>query len=112
MEGNPAIFAVLLAASLLLFGCASQPPPEENGGNTVTVTIKDFAFSPGTVTIHKGDTVKWVNKEAAVHTISALGFSSPSLRQDATYEHTFNEAGSFNYVCGIPPFMAGRVIAQ
>jgi plastocyanin len=74
---------------------------------TITVTVGNncFCFSPSTVTIHPGDTVRW--------TWSSTGHSSTSgtpgapgglwdsgiLNQGAVFSHTFNTAGSFPYYC-------------
>ena len=74
---------------------------------TVTVTVGNncFCFSPPSVTIHPGDTVRW--------TWSSTGHSSTSgtpgspngiwdsgiLNQGAMFSHTFNTVGSFPYYC-------------
>src|SRR5437773_6725378 len=76
-------------------------------GTTVTVTVGTggFFFTPSSVTIHPGDTVKW--------TWSSTGHSSTSgtpghpsglwdsgvLAQGALFTHTFNTVGSFPYYC-------------
>src|SRR5213078_3707156 len=76
-------------------------------GTTVTVTVGNggFFFTPSSVTIHPGDTVKW--------TWSSTGHSSTSgtpghpsglwdsgvLAQGAMFTHTFNTVGSFPYYC-------------
>src|SRR5690348_16933901 len=35
---------------------------------TKTVEIKNYAFSPATLTVNVGDTVTWTNKDTAPHT--------------------------------------------
>ena len=68
---------------------------------TKNVSIVDFAYSPKTVTIHKGDTVRWTHKGQSPHTVTAdaHGFGSGPLENGQTYSHTFNSTGSFRYYC-------------
>src|SRR5690349_18146487 len=35
-----------------------------------TVAIKEFTYRPATLRIHAGDTVTWVNRDAANHTVT------------------------------------------
>src|SRR5215475_2265161 len=81
--------------------------PTVGSAATVTVTVGNGGpvFTPSSVTIHPGDTVRW--------TWSATGHSSTSgtpgvpdglwdsgiLSQGATFTHTFNTVGSFPYYC-------------
>ena len=71
---------VILVAVVALFiattGCASysqvsvSPTTTPIGiPGTPTVTIQNFAFSPATITIPRGTTVTWENKDSASHTI-------------------------------------------
>jgi plastocyanin len=95
-----AALAVIIAPVLVFY-------PDVASGATVTVTVGNncFCFSPSSVTIHPGDTVRW--------TWSSTGHSSTSgspgmpnglwdsaiLNQGAVFTHTFNTAGSFPYYC-------------
>src|SRR5690242_1472264 len=81
--------------------------PTVGSAATVTVTVGNggLVFTPSSVTIQVGDTVRW--------TWSASGHSSTSgtpgapdglwdsgiLSQGATFTHTFNTVGSFPYYC-------------
>ncbi len=79
----------------------------------VAAEIKGFAFNPTTITISKGTTVTWTNRDSAPHTITSISgaFDSGSLSQGQTYSHTFNEAGTFEYSCTIHPSIPhGKVI--
>jgi plastocyanin len=87
-----------------------SPPPQEP--KTYQVTIQGFAFSPFDLKINKGDTVVWTNKDSASHTVvSDTGneLGSSTLSTDQTYSHTFNQAGAFNYHCGVHLSMKARV---
>jgi plastocyanin len=75
---------------------------------TVDVTVAPngaLMFSPSSVTINPGDTVRWT--WAATFHSSTSGtpgmpngiWDSGILNQGATFTHTFNSAGSFPYFC-------------
>ncbi len=96
---------IILAAVLIFFtGIAVA--------DTAQVSIKDFQFQPSTVTIAKGDTVTWTNLDTVVHDVDFKGSDSPDLKKGETYSKTFNDAGTFDYVCSIHPGMKGKVIVR
>jgi plastocyanin len=77
---------------------------------TKNVAIKDNFFSPSTVTIHKGDKVKWTNQGAVTHTTTSdTGLWNKTLNAGATFTRTFNQLGTFKYHCNIHPTMKGTV---
>ena len=105
-----------LTLAVLFSGCTAQKT-QTQPVTTNTVDIQGFAFSPDTITITKGTTVTWTNKDSAAHTVKGIGaaltsgtFSSGTLNQGQTYSQTFNEAGTFDYECSIHPSMKGKVI--
>lgn len=74
--------------------------------------IKDFAFSPGDLTVKVGTTVTATNLDGATHTWTARdgAFDSHALAKGASFSFTFNTPGSFRYVCSIHASMSGTVI--
>ena len=57
-------------------------------------------FSPSTVTVHVGDSVKVVSTDAAnSHTFVGPGFNSGNLDHGQSYTTTFSTAGTFAFVC-------------
>lgn len=84
-----------------------QPNQSEN-----VVIIKDFVFLPAEITISKGETVTWINQDSAPHTATGSGFDSGFMGKDATFSFTFNEAGTFDYICTYHPYMKGKVIVN
>jgi plastocyanin len=75
------------------------------------VTIKDFAFDPGDLTVAKGTSVTWKNDDSATHRIKSGdgSFDSKDLKNGDSFDHTFDTAGTFDYICGIHPSMKGKI---
>jgi plastocyanin len=75
------------------------------------VTIKNFKFSPGTSSVHVGDTITWTNKDIAPHTATATdgSFNTGTINKDKSGSHTFTKAGTFPYICSIHPSMKASV---
>ncbi len=81
---------------------------------TASVEISGFAFQPPTLTINRGDTVTWTNKDAFPHSARVPGVgTTPTLSQGQSASLTFAAAGTFNYDCGIHgPAMPGTIIVR
>ena len=104
-------------------GCSAQKtqvqpttaPTTGDVGIKKDVEISGFAFNPSTLTIPKGTSIIWTNKDSAKHTIvSDTGneINSDSISQGETYVHTFSSPGTYSYHCGIHPSMKGKVIVE
>jgi plastocyanin len=78
------------------------------------VFIQGNAFSPQTLTVPVGTTVKWTNKDAISHTATSNTglFDSGTLGEGGWYSFQFTSAGSFAYHCAIHPGMTGTIIVQ
>jgi plastocyanin len=76
-----------------------------------SVSIVDFSFNPGTVTVEAGDTVQWTNDGSVPegHDVTGDGLDSGVLHPGAGYSHTFSQSGTFSYICTIHPSMKGAV---
>jgi amicyanin len=107
--GNIGLISFLIIA-VLASGCTSGPKTQTQPANTVE--IKGLAFNPDNITIAKGTTVTWINRDSVEHTVTGDGndLDSPILSQGQTYNFTFNETGTFEYQCHIHPTMKGKVI--
>jgi plastocyanin len=81
--------------------------------STNSVTIENFAFSPASITVKKGTTVTWTNKDGTAHTVvetdGKTGPKSGTLGNGQTYSFTYNTVGTFDYNCSIHPNMLGSV---
>jgi plastocyanin len=104
------------AAPTLRTSLARQAPRRATASATpaATVFMKDFLFSPKTVTIDAGESVKWINKGKAEegHTATGEGFDSGVLHQGESYTHKFSTVGTFDYVCTLHSSMKGTVVVQ
>jgi len=83
--------------------------------NQNTVTIKDFAFNPGNITVKVGTKVTWTNEDSITHTVTADNPSadapaSDNIGKGESYSFTFNKAGTYTYHCTQHPYMKGKVV--
>jgi plastocyanin len=79
-------------------------------------TLTTDAFSPNPIQVSVGTTVTWTNNDAQPHTVNAGEnatpsglFDSPIMAPQATFEHTFTQAGEVPYYCMLHPNMVGTV---
>jgi plastocyanin len=89
------------------------PSTPSSSPQNYNIEIKSFAFSPSTLTIHKGDTVTWTNYDSMGHTVTSNSgneLNSGTLSNTQTYSHTFNTVGTFAYRCTIHPSMQATII--
>jgi plastocyanin len=91
--------------SLLPLGLlAGTPTP------VTTVVIIGTSFSPGTVNINTGDTVRWTNSTGVSHNVTPNGNTDPTGLAPSgswVYEFTFNTPGTFPYRCQIHAVCCG-----
>jgi plastocyanin len=74
------------------------------------VEIADFAFGPAEITIAVGGTVTWTNTDNQAHTATSSGnFDTGAIDPGATASVTFDEPGTFTYICSFHPFMTGTI---
>lgn len=80
------------------------------------VVINNFAFGPTTLTVKRGTTVTWINKDGDAHTVTAVGakplFGSNPLDTGDSFSFMFNAPGTYAYFCKIHPTMKGVVVVQ
>ena len=80
----------------------------------VAVDVKDFTFSPLSVTVPAGTTVTWTNHDPLRHTVTATAgrFDSKALRNGETFAQTFTQAGTYQYFCALHPQMQATVVVK
>ncbi|WP_206485834.1 plastocyanin/azurin family copper-binding protein [Thalassotalea sp. G2M2-11] len=100
---------VMLFISLIIISwtCSSKE---------VVVEIYKKKFIPAEITIAQGDTVIWKNIEKRqYHSVwfKQLQKEEPDyFFPDETYQRTFNDVGTFPYICGPHPKMTGVVTVK
>jgi plastocyanin len=85
---------------------------DTNAPVVVHIAMKNMKFSPGTIEIKKGDTVEWKNDDITPHTATSATFDSASIAPEASWRHTFNDAGNFPYSCTFHPDMKAGVTVK
>ncbi len=115
----------------LLMGCDGADSMDDELPQNATVRIPvgsnvrgcettDACYTPATVRIGIGGTVTWHNDDMGAHTVtsgtpeegSGEMFDSSLLLGGATFEHRFDETGTFSYFCMLHPWQTGTVIAE
>jgi plastocyanin len=98
-------------AALALVTTLALAPSAGAQGQTTTVSIQNFFFSPANMTVAPGTTVTWVNNGQAPHTATANNgaFDSGTLQPGQSYSFTFKQPGTYAYHCAIHPDMTATV---
>lgn len=80
---------------------------------TDTIIITGMAFSPDTLTIAKGDTVYWINRDIVAHNITQFPeakWKSDLLNPSDHFSKVLDDSAS--YYCSIHPTMHGKVLVK
>lgn len=67
-----------------------------------------FAFSPSVIEVPTGTTVTWTFASRTEHNVVFDGLASPT-QATGTWSRSFDEPGSYPYVCSLHEGMDGRV---
>jgi len=77
---------------------------------TPRVIIEGTAYQPAALTINRGDTVEWVNKDPFPHTVTGTpAFDSVSIAAGQSWRFTAKTVGEYSYVCLFHPNMKGVI---
>jgi len=105
-------------------GGAAEKPAEPSGGSKapagkpdVTVTMKDIKFMPANVTVKKGGTILWTNKDSVPHDVTkedgpGAEFASDTVDPGGKFSQKFAVAGKVGYVCTIHPNQTGSITVK
>jgi plastocyanin len=105
------LLAFMLALGALSFGggCSNSRSPTKatDASGTIRINASGVSFSPASVQIQVGDTVKWVEVSGTHTTTSGTGAADPNagvlwdepLGSGQTYARVFTSAGTFPYFC-------------
>jgi plastocyanin len=91
----------LILCTMVVFAVDQRKP------KTHTVTIEGMRFQPEMLTVERGDTIVWVNKDLVPHTATskAGNFDSKLIEADKSWKHMVRKKGDFAYICTFHPTM-------
>jgi len=113
----------------LVFVLNSCSTPEERGrlpGDTSTnvssttsahkvysVEIKDMKFHPGEITVHKGDTIVWINHDMVTHCVTeenTKAWTSSNIAAGNSWMMVVQSGA--DYFCAIHQVMKGKILVE
>lgn len=103
---------------LCAVGCASwlnaAARPGTQRPEHKAVSISEFKFAPGELTVAVGDTVAWTNDDPLPHTTAADSgaWSSPEMSRGERFIYVAVRAGRFPYHCAAHAVMRGTLVVH
>ena len=92
---------LLILCQTFIWSCEDNPFEPDD---VTEVAIRNGQFSPSSVTVSVGTTVRWTNKDSEVRFVGSgtpmnptNDFNSPNLETNDSFDHTFNGVGTFPY---------------
>ena len=114
-----AVSLVLVVVGVIACGpspsSASAPATSDAAASgSVAVTIRNFAFTPESVTVHAGTTVTWTQEDPQPtnHTATADrgAFNTGLLASGRSGSFQFATPGRFAYHCAVHNYMTGVIV--
>jgi plastocyanin len=100
-----------LGAAIACFSDRPATGPEMPvSGSTVSIT--NFAYLPGNLSVATGTSVTFTNTDNVQHTVSSddnKAFDSGAFNQGMSFQLTAGPPGTYPYFCRIHPFMKGTL---
>ena len=119
LSGSRSVLAIGIMLTIVIISNSCSKSSTDTGGGTNQpgpneVWLQGMAFTPASITVSVGTTIKWTNKDAVTHNVTSntAVFSSGAMGDGATFSFKFTTAGTFPYTCTIHPSMQGSVIVQ
>jgi plastocyanin len=80
-------------------------------GTATNTECGDQCYVPNNVKISVGGTVMWKNVDSAAHTVTDVNgsFDSSLVSAGKSFQHKFDAAGTYEYMCIVHPWMKGTV---
>ena len=76
-------------------------------------------YIPSKISIRQGESVTWLNEDAAFHSVTSGTYENPNgmfdsghLDPNESFTVKFEESGTFDYFCTLHPWMKGKVIVE
>jgi plastocyanin len=98
----------------------SSAAPATAPAGAGAVTVKQFQFMPGELTIQVGTTVTWTNQDEILHTATSGVTPGTSDRKfdgsmdgrGTRFSHRFDQPGTYAYFCSRHNSMTGKVVVR
>ncbi|KIC94183.1 hypothetical protein OI18_12945 [Flavihumibacter solisilvae] len=73
--------------------------------------MKNSVFSPASLRVKTGTTVKWNNDDTMAHTVTANdnSFDSGEIQPGGNFSRMYNTVGTYPYHCTLHPGMTGTI---
>jgi plastocyanin len=107
--------ASLAAVVVVTLGCAATVGPTSAwSADESKVVIKDFMYTPMSLTVKAGTTVTWVNRDDEPHNVTSdTGlFRSGGFDTNETFSYKFDKPGTYHITCSIHPRMIATIVVQ
>jgi plastocyanin len=106
------ILALALAATVVpVAGVAGA-----GAAGSKTVTLKNVAFSPKSLSVSKGTQVTFAFRDdGTAHNVTSTGnkrFKTIADRTSGSPSRTFSRTGTYRYECTLHPGMTGRITVR
>jgi plastocyanin len=97
-----------------LWGIAICTPSSAETPDPNRIMVKEFMFTPNSVTVKAGSTVTWANMDDEPHTVvSDIGlFRSGAMDTNESFSFKFDKPGTYRFACSIHPRMVGTIVVQ
>ena len=105
------VFVLGVCAQMAQSVFAAQAAAVKDGAR---VSIANFAFTPGEITIAPGVNVTWTNDDGAPHGLEyhdGVKGVDPLL-PGSSFSRRFDRPGAYDYNCSVHPYMTGRVVVR
>jgi plastocyanin len=100
------ILTALLVVALVVLSATAALAATKSVG--VKKSGTKYSFTPATLRIKKGDTVKWSWSGSTPHNVKGPGFTSKTATK-VTFSHKFTSAGRFKVVCTLHQALGQRM---
>jgi plastocyanin len=112
MRHNLHGFSFTFVVAIAALGAGLMTTAQAQTANMVV--MKNFDFSPMTLTVSAGSSVTWKNLDGEPHTVTSVDglFRSGALDTDESFTFKFVKPGTYKYLCSIHPRMMAAIVVK
>jgi plastocyanin len=111
MQLRRLLLPIVVLVPLTACGSDGDDAAEDDPVAATEVAVVDNDFEPAVVTVDVGATVTWTWDGSNPHDVGGDGFAS-DIQTSGSFEHTFDQAGEYEYYCSLHSGMRGRVVVR